>query len=115
MVRTIHDLTNLTIVISCGMLEYVRHGMREYVRMACNNTFIWSAYQRQYARMVCIAVSPAAFNAITATPSVRSFSFEAERGGQGERLIWLDASVVERLRAMHGPGESYSDVILRLV
>jgi hypothetical protein len=29
-------------------------------------------------------------------------------------LIWLDPSVVDRLRAMRGPGESYSDVILRL-
>jgi hypothetical protein len=33
---------------------------------------------------------------------------------QGEKLIWLDHAVVSRLRAMRGPGESYSDVILRL-
>ena len=39
----------------------------------------------------------------------------AEPGAQGERMIWLDATVVERLSAMRGPGESYSDVILRLV
>jgi len=31
------------------------------------------------------------------------------------RLIWLDHAVVNRLRAMRGPGESYSDVILQLV
>jgi predicted CopG family antitoxin len=29
-------------------------------------------------------------------------------------MIWLDAAVVDRLSAMRGPGESYSDVILRL-
>jgi hypothetical protein len=29
-------------------------------------------------------------------------------------LIWLDHAVVARLRAMRGPGESYSDVVLRL-
>ena len=27
----------------------------------------------------------------------------------------VDGAVVDRLGAMHGPGESYSDVILRLV
>ena len=30
-------------------------------------------------------------------------------------LVWLEAVVVDRLAAMRGPGESYSDVILRLV
>jgi hypothetical protein len=31
-----------------------------------------------------------------------------------ERLVWLEPRVVDRLRAMRGPGESYSDMILRL-
>ena len=31
------------------------------------------------------------------------------------QLVWLAPNVVNRLRAMRGPGESYSDVILRLV
>jgi hypothetical protein len=30
---------------------------------------------------------------------------------KGERLIWLEPSTVDRLRAMRGPGESYSDVV----
>lgn len=34
-----------------------------------------------------------------------------ERGG---RLIWLEPHVVDRLMAMCGQGESYSDMILRL-
>jgi hypothetical protein len=34
---------------------------------------------------------------------------------QGENLIWLDRAVVDRLRSLRGPGESHSDVILRLV
>jgi hypothetical protein len=34
---------------------------------------------------------------------------------QGEKLIWLDRAVVDRLRAMRGAGESYSDAVLRLV
>ena len=29
--------------------------------------------------------------------------------------MWLPANVVNRLRAMRGPDESYSDVILRVV
>jgi predicted CopG family antitoxin len=33
---------------------------------------------------------------------------------RGERLIWLDHAVVARLWALRGPGESFSDVILRL-
>ena len=33
---------------------------------------------------------------------------------RGERYVWLAPNVVNRLRAMRGPGESYSDVILRL-
>ena len=31
-----------------------------------------------------------------------------------KRPIWLEAEVVHRLRAMRGPGESYSDVIMRV-
>ena len=34
---------------------------------------------------------------------------------RGERFVWLAPNVVNRLRAMRGPGESYSDAILRLV
>jgi hypothetical protein len=33
---------------------------------------------------------------------------------QGERLIWLDRAVVDRLHSLREPGESYSDVILRI-
>jgi hypothetical protein len=40
--------------------------------------------------------------------------YENEVNERGERLIWLDHAVVARLRAMRGPGASYSDVTLRL-
>ena len=40
--------------------------------------------------------------------------YENKTDEQGERLIWLDHAVVARLGVMRGPGESYSDVILRL-
>jgi len=40
--------------------------------------------------------------------------YENKVNEKGERLIWLEPSTVDRLRAMRGPGESYSDVVLRL-
>jgi hypothetical protein len=38
--------------------------------------------------------------------------FEREPDANGERQIWLAPAVLDRLRALRGPGESYSDVIL---
>jgi hypothetical protein len=43
-----------------------------------------------------------------------SVGFEREPDLNGERLIWLEPHAVNKLRALRGPGESYSDVILRL-
>jgi len=65
--------------------------------------------------MIRIAINPAAFDAICATLPVGSVAVESEPNERGERLIWLEALMVDRLGAMRGPGESYSDVILRLV
>ena len=53
----------------------------------------------------------AGFDAIAATMSLgSSVGYE---DAPNERLIWLAPDVINRLRAMRGPGESYSDVILR--
>ena len=38
--------------------------------------------------------------------------YEDEVNEQGERHTWLAPNVVDRLRALRGPGESYSDLIL---
>ena len=43
-----------------------------------------------------------------------SVGYETATDANGERLIWLPASVVDRLKALRGRGESYSDVILRV-
>jgi hypothetical protein len=64
--------------------------------------------------VIRIAITVAAFEAIAATLPLGSVSYENKVNEKGERLIWLDPRVVDRLRAMRGPGESYSDVILRL-
>jgi hypothetical protein len=41
-------------------------------------------------------------------------SYENAFNERGERYVWLPPNVVDRLRAMRGQGESYSDVILRI-
>jgi hypothetical protein len=41
-------------------------------------------------------------------------NYENATNERGERYVWLDHAVVARLMAMRGPGESYSDVIIRL-
>jgi hypothetical protein len=64
--------------------------------------------------MIRIAITAAAFEAIAKTLPPGSVGFEAEPNERGERLIWLEAATVNRLGAMRGTGESYSDVIIRL-
>jgi hypothetical protein len=66
--------------------------------------------------MVRIATSQAAFDAIPGTLPfpLGSVSYENASNAKGERYVWLDPKVVEHLRALRGPGESYSDVILWL-
>jgi hypothetical protein len=61
-----------------------------------------------------LAITQAAFEAIASTLPLGSVSYENETNERGERLIWLEWAVVDRLRAMRGDGQSFSDVILRL-
>jgi hypothetical protein len=66
--------------------------------------------------MIRIAISQAAFDAIAGMLPfpLGSVSYENASKAKGERYVWLDPKVVEHLQALRGPGESYSDVILRL-
>jgi hypothetical protein len=43
-----------------------------------------------------------------------SVAVEPERAPDSSVGIWLDHATIAKLRAMRGPGASYSDVILRL-
>jgi hypothetical protein len=65
--------------------------------------------------LVRIAISAEAFEAIAKTLTLVSVSYENASNEKGECYVWLDAKVVNQLRALRGPGESFSDVILRLV
>jgi hypothetical protein len=64
--------------------------------------------------MIRIAITQAAFDAIARTMPFGSVNFEAGVDDTGERYIWLPRAVVDRLRSLRAPGESFSDVILRL-
>jgi hypothetical protein len=50
--------------------------------------------------MVRIAISQAAFEAIAKTLPLGSVGYENATNEKGERLIWLDRAVVDRLKAM---------------
>jgi hypothetical protein len=64
--------------------------------------------------MVRISITSAAYEAIAATLPFGSVGVEREADAKGERHIWLEPRVLDRLKALRGPGESYSRVTLRL-
>jgi hypothetical protein len=64
--------------------------------------------------MICISITAAAFEAIKATLPVGTVAFEPKVDERGERMIWRAPHVANKLRHLRGPGESYSDAILRL-
>jgi hypothetical protein len=57
--------------------------------------------------MIRIAITVEAFEAIAATLPLGSVGYEAEANERGERLIWIEDAMTDRLGAMRGPGESY--------
>jgi hypothetical protein len=61
--------------------------------------------------MIRIAITQAAYDAIAATLPLGSVGYEAERT-KGEVHIWVERKWLDKLSAMRGPGESYSDVII---
>jgi hypothetical protein len=63
--------------------------------------------------MIRIAISLAALEAIAQTLPEETVLQVDRRGGQS--FTHLKEATIDRLGAMRGPGESYSDAILRLV
>ena len=62
--------------------------------------------------MIRIAITAAAYAAIASTlpEGVRAVP---ERTADGKVLVWLPKELVRALAIARGPGENYSDVILR--
>jgi hypothetical protein len=61
-----------------------------------------------------IAITAEDFEVIVAALPVGSVMYEAQLDARGRRLICLERTAADKLGEMHGPGESYSDVIMRL-
>jgi hypothetical protein len=64
--------------------------------------------------MVGITITAEAYAAIKATLPADTQTWPTSPGDQGDVIIWLDQATVDRLGALRGPGESYSDVIIRV-
>jgi hypothetical protein len=62
-------------------------------------------------RVVKITISPEALQAIAGSLPPESIAVEPEGG---KLHIWLPRHVADKLKAMRGRGDSYSDVILRI-
>jgi hypothetical protein len=64
--------------------------------------------------VIRIAITPAAYEAIAATLPLGNVGYETQRTDNGEVHIWLEERWLDKLKAMRGPGQSYSDGIIRL-
>ena len=64
--------------------------------------------------MIKITIGAEAFEAIARTLPLGSVGDEAEANERGERTVWLEEVWVDRLGAMQGPDESFSDAIIRI-
>jgi hypothetical protein len=64
--------------------------------------------------MIRVALTDVAYDAIASTLPKGAARWPMQRD-QGQCFIQVEAAVVDRMRAMRRPGESYSNVILRLV
>jgi len=63
--------------------------------------------------MINIPITEEAYEALKARiPRFNQVPTSRSRGGQ--MRIWLDRKFVDRLLELRSPGESYSDVIMRL-
>jgi hypothetical protein len=65
------------------------------------------------SRVVTISITTEAFAAIEATLP-KGTRGEARPDGKGGYLVVLPRGVIDRLKALRGAGESYSDVTLRI-
>jgi hypothetical protein len=68
----------------------------------------------KYLKMIRVALTDAAYDVIASTLPKGAARWPMQRD-RGQCFIQVEAAAVDRMRAMRRPGESYSQVILRLV
>jgi hypothetical protein len=59
--------------------------------------------------MIPITITAADLEALAGTLPLGSVGFERDPHAKGEHRIWLEPRVLDRLQALRGPGESYSE------
>jgi hypothetical protein len=64
--------------------------------------------------VVRIAISQAAFDAIGSTLPPGSTGYENAVNDKGERLIWIERRMLDKLNSYRRTGEDYSEVILQV-
>jgi hypothetical protein len=64
--------------------------------------------------MIRISITSAAFEAIERTLAFGAVAVEPQANEKCERLIWLEPRWLDKLNSIRGPGESYSEAIIRL-
>jgi hypothetical protein len=64
--------------------------------------------------MICIAITQEALDVLVRTQPPGTVDYEVEVNAKGEQLVWMEDPQMWRLASMRGPGEGYSDVIIRL-
>ena len=62
--------------------------------------------------MISIPITEEAYEALKAR--IPQIDQASSKSRNGRIRIWLDRKFVDQLLALRGPGETYSDVILRL-
>jgi hypothetical protein len=65
--------------------------------------------------VIKIAIIVETFDALASTLPLGSVASPENLDAKGECHVWLEPMVVDHLKFLRGPGESFSDVIHRLV
>jgi hypothetical protein len=95
------------------LAESVEHAVNRLSRRAMIATRCAPPLALLTRATIASNISPAAYAAIAATlPG--SVGVEPQRSPNGDYRVWLEPTIANRLAAMRRPGESYSEVILRL-
>jgi hypothetical protein len=108
----------IALLIGCGLAAVVAapaFATCGYDHTASSKSTSDQTAHRRANPMIRIPVSQAAFEAVGTMSPLGRVVYEPLLNAKGERLIWIEPAVLDKLEALRGPRESLSDVILRLV